>query len=1274
MTRIGAVRPVGAMRAPAILRTSLGLSFFAVVAFAMPSPASGDDLAPPLRFDCKPAVAGYATEYLGVDADATFSSGVDFGFEPGAIDSRWGGKPCDDVVTRDDPDKSLLRGAVRVASGTRFAVRLAPLTKVRVRAVLSSVPFWYTPGTTHYQLEPSRLDDISLTVTKGAAGSATVAADIDLRTPVSKGSLTTEVGSYRKVWFTGKSGADGILRIGFFGPAGKSIPVSAIEIHPLVPAPIVYRRDGSTTLASPTNSTIPGLAAFHAQDYEGARAGFSTIADPLTRAYAFAFLAGWLDGDDDDYGADLASCVAALQDPSLSSHPRAIELRDRAWDFAAAERHYRLRGFSWSYPLPPVGEGWFNVADPDVMLVWPTTAKSAEKHYYLAEALFSQAVGHTLDPIVAFHAGLHPDADFEVSPFAFRSLERVAKIHTGINPTHGITSGGLPDAGRIAALELAEDLFRDFETYGFLGLEFAGNAELASLAHAARPEVHQHALDGGLFSHWNGAAIDAPTFDLEDAWWSDGISPPDPSAPPWADAQRRYLGIYRRAVSWWLDEARAGDEFGGGFGDDPELIGQLVLPLAALEHHADGADRDALVAAARKTLESDWVVDGYYGGVFQDVEHTAEFTTYPLSVGLLLRPDDPALLAACLDAVRHLTSPKNGSAPWAIPTPGGGLRFASYYFNSSGPPDPDDDAYAPFAADVPLNARAMVPSLLFLGAMDNPKVEGDLLAWLRSWRDAASTTQASMPLGLVPASIRAADGAYGVNGEWWKAMGGFTAYSFPGNSSALSQLYAGFFGAAHDLADEDAHLWLLPTLRLIQGALTLESALDAGNPPSDVATAGTANWAWSQLLANADFWKLCAAARPKLATDPHLRSADDPLVPGSAPYVTDAFLAALDSALADHDVGYPTHLAVPQGPIDVAGGAYGRKGKIGLTISLQRGANWLANYFPLATTAVLYTDRAFLFHQASHQTLFGMLTGGELGFGAPSHICTWSPAGANDPPLDVAVVVNDFASGADGSSPRLRVMLYNFEAAPREVAARLWHRLPFGQYEMRYGAALTGTDYFANGVHSAETVTFDQRGDRFPFPLASRTLTLLEFERVGDATPQADFDVALSDADEPFVLAGDGGSMTAAVAATNFGDASIAGDSFRVEIRLRRPDGSALPLGKGGVTAIEVAADVDGGGLAGFDGYDLPATTIARSLPLTKPLLDLLAFGCSVEFRFESTTVDSDPGNDHRTLILDLETASKSLPDLVAKTPKGSAKQVEKKFVKLAKKVAKAQS
>ncbi len=1219
-------------------------------------------------------MAGYKAGYTGVDSSQTFTSGTGYGFESPATDSRYGGHPCDDVVDRDDPERDLLRGCVRVANGTRFSVRLPPLTKVRVRVVLSSVPFWYSPGTTHYQISPSRIDDLSISITKGSSSAAIVAGNIDLRTAWQKGSLDTEIGSYRKVWFTGTSGNDGVLRIGFFGPSGVLIPIAAVEVYPFEAAPLVYHRQGSVWLASPTGANVPGLASFHAHDYAAARAAFATIGDPLLRAYAFAFMGGWLDGTSDDPGADLLACESALDDPSLATDPRAIELRDELSDFTCAEKHYRLRGFSWSYPMPPEGEGWFNSTDPNVLLCASSTAKSAEKHYYLAEAIYAQACGHTIDPIVAENAGTHTDGEFEPSPFAFRSLERISAIHLGLNATHGYISGGAAQAGKLAALDLAEAILRAFDTGSFLSKEFAGNSGLASLAYSARPEVHHHSENGGLFTNWDGTDISMTAFDPSKAWWKNSIlaQDPDPSVPPWADLERRYLSLFRAGVKWWVLTAAKNHEYGGGFGDDPELAGLLVLPYAAIEHPSDQAIRDELVAAGQKTLNSSWVGNGYYDDVAIDVEHSAEFTTYPLLTSLSLKPKEPALMQRCLDVARHLAAPPSGSQPWTVVDAQGRRFFASYIFNSAGPVDLTDPNAAPFGIDVPLDCKALVPSLLFLGQMKNPTLQSDLFDWLKSWRDEAIAPAAPLPKGLVPAGIRALDHSYGTNGHWWEVPVAPNSYCFPANLSQMVQLYAGFFGDAHDLDDQTPYKWLLPALRLTQGVLGLEAAIAAGQTPSDVGTVGTANWALDQLRASSSFWQLAAWSRPRFATDSYLRTTDDPEVGGTSPYVSDTFLSTLDAALSVHDVGYPTHLAVPQGPIDVQGGQYGRKGKNGLTMQLTRGTKWLTNYFPLATTSVLYTDRAFLFNQSSHQTLYGMLTGGDVGLAAPNNVCTWTTPAPGDPPLDVSILVNDLATGAGGTNPRLRVLLFNFENGQRNVGIRLWHRLPFGQYALRYGEALASTDYFKNGQYNEKTITFDQRGDEFDFPLDGRKLTLLEIEHIGPATAAPGFDLALSNAQSPFSMDSGPDFFTANAAASNFGDASVPAANVEAHVVVKRATGEAVVLDKLGTTELVLPLDSDFTGVSGFNGYDLPSVALERTLPLPKEALALLSYGCRIEITFVSTLPDTDATNDSVKLTFDASTLSGLDPTItLPKAPKKAAK-LEKALKKAGKALAKA--
>jgi hypothetical protein len=1229
--------------------------------------AVGATLELPVRFDLKPAAAGYAAGYVGVDASGTFDPGVGYGFDSAPIDARYGEIVADDVVARDDEARPLLRGCVRVGSGTRFRMKLAPLAKVRVRVILGAVPFWYGLGTTHYTGEATRIDDLDVAATKGAAGLAPVASGIDLRTAHKKGSLATDVGSYRKLWFTATATADGTLDVRFLGPAGAKIPVAAIEVYPFVPAPLAYARSGGTWLQPAAGSSVPGLDAFHARDYAAAKEAFVAIEDRLMRGYALAFLAGWLDGSDGDHAAATALLAKdAIDHPSLAAHPRAIELADRIADFLRAEHHYFLRGYAEAHALPPEGEGWFNTAGGAVLAV-PAGQEAAEKHFYLAENLYAQQGGTSLAPIAALNAGTPTDPGFEPSPFVFRALERIATIHLGLNATHGYLQGGVPQADKLEPLELAEELLRRFESDGFLAAEFAGNADLAAKAHAARPEVHQHEQNGGLFEKWNGEPIDAPTFTSATKWWQDAIeTAPAPGAPPWAIAQRDYLRAFRAAARFWVEQRGslgAPGEFGGGEGDDPELLGLLVLPFAAIERHQDADIRAALIDGVRHALESKWIGDGYYGGVPTDVEHTAEFTTYPLAVGLGLEPTNPLLLQRSLDVARHLAVPNGDAVPWSVATQDGVRRFSSFAFNDQGPADTTLPEFAGHDVDVPLNARALAPAAGFLGATPNPTLRDHLLAWLEGWRREALANHASKPLGLVPAAVRSSDGSYGAGGpgaHWWKSGAAEGYYDYPANLQAIGQLYGGFFLLAYEVDVAERHRWLLPMLRLMKAVFAQEAAIAAGSPPAGLGVEGSTAWALAQLSTSSWFWSAAARSRSLLASDDYLRTTDDPAVPGAAPYVDDAFLAAYDAALATHPSGPAAHLVIPQGPIDVAGGTYGRKGKTTLVSQLRRGALWLAEYFPYATNSVLYTDRAFLFSQGSHDALYATLTGGDFGFSAATHVVNFA-AREGEPDPDLAVLVNDLATGSDGTAPRLRVLLYNFgvEAATFDFA--LWHRLPFGRYARREGEALSTTDWFKSGVYDASELEFTERGQRFPITLPPGQVRLLELEHVADLAPSMAGAIALAAAGAPLAIEeSTKKELRFAALATNIGDAPVTGATVEVAIELLGPDGSPVLI-KGKSVGATTTAPASGS-LAAVDGYDLPSVELSRSIPLTKPLLLLLGYGCSLRVTFAAPS--SSAGFEVRgddLLALD--------PTLTLGKPPKQAKKLKQAIAKQAKKL-----
>src|SRR6185436_19567117 len=141
-----------------------------------------------------------------------------------------------------------------------------------------------------------------------------------------------------------------------------------------------------------------------------------------------------------------------------------------------------------------------------------------------------------------------------------------------------------------------------------------------------------------------------------EAWWTPLFAQPSaapPGAPSWAIAERDYAREYRAGIAWWIANRADNGEFGGGSGDDPELVALIDGPLMAIRQPADAPARATLLDAANVVLDGKNVADGYYTGVPIDVEHSAEFTSYPIRVGLGLAPGDPYYLQAALDVAKH---------------------------------------------------------------------------------------------------------------------------------------------------------------------------------------------------------------------------------------------------------------------------------------------------------------------------------------------------------------------------------------------------------------------------------------------------------------------------------------------------------------------------------------------------------------------------------------------------------------------------------------------
>jgi hypothetical protein len=1224
---LSARRPSGG--AIAVFRLVSGIVLAAAAGGPLAAEAGAQTFTLPARFDFRPSGVPTATGYLFVEPTDLYGSTGNYGFTQAPVNARYGTSPAHDVVDREDDDRDVLRGCIDVANGTEFVCHVSPNQLVRARVVLSSVPFYWKLPLPIYDDAPTSVFDLEVAASDGTA-MRVVASDIDLRTPYVKAKPTSLLGSYRKVWLTAKADGAGKLRFRFNSASGAPSPVAAIEIYPFVPAPLKYKRQGATWLTPTAGGTLAGLAEFHARDYAGAHAKFLALADPLTRADALMWLAGWLTPVADGYAGALSDAKAALAVASLAANPRAIEMRDRLADYERAELHFSLRNYSFSHAMPPQGHGFFNPAWPgSIFAFYPGTQSNGIRHFYLAENLFYQVSGTaSLAATIAWNGGTHPDSRHEVFPLSFKALDRVARIYYSMNSTHSYKTGSTANPDALAGIELYENLWKSFDQGGFRTNEFDGCSELDLCCWVASSASHDHGSNGGLVEQWAGADVSSAYLDPQQAWWKPLLlaTPAPAGAPNWADFQRRYLHSYRSAIDWWIGQRAVGGEFGGGPGDDPELVALLHAPLAAIEQPGDALRRGVLFDSADRVLEGGFVEDGYYSNALVDVEHSAEFTTYPIRVALALAPGDPHYLDASLAVGKHLSYPGNPAKSWAAPGVGGWF-FHSLYFNTQGPPTFGDPNFADKFVDVPFNGRALLPAFQFLRHVNSPPLLETVLAWGRAWRNKALTVDSKRPLGLVPASVGGLGTVDGVDGSWWRAMQGPSLYDFPGAISSLPYLYDGAFGLGHDVDASQNYLWLVPMVEMLKGVTALQAKLDAGQPPSDINIVGSKNWALSQLRTTQAFVELAARMLAPIAADASLRTIDDPHVPGNAPYVDDEFITAYTSYLEKNAYGYSAYLAQPHGGADPLNGVYVRKGKSLLIAALSRGEGWLRNYFPLATSLVAFTDRAYLYHGASHRTLTGMLTGDPLDSAVPQPIVTWRAPETATQPLDVAILVNDLAVKEGTTNARLRVLLYNFEPVARSIEFRLWHRLPIGRYHLRTGPAHADTDYFTS-TPAATTLDFDHSGAGATISLPPQTTYLLELEWFAPLTPPTGFDLAISR--RQIAAKVDGSGMlrfTGTVFST--GNAGTPAATARLFAGLLDPTGKPVPLDSLGSTEIELPLTKNHPALAGVSAFALARADVELALPFTPAVAGILASGLRLQLRFEvSNGNDLHPGND----------------------------------------------
>lgn len=502
------------------------------------------------------------------------------------------------------------------------------------------------------------------------------------------------------------------------------------------------------------------------------------------------------------------------------------------------------------------------------------------------------------------------------------------------------------------------------------------------------------------------------------------LSAPDDRAPAWANHQRRALEQLHQIIRWWIEHRQLlNGEFGGNWGDDVEMW-RWWSPLLI------GFDDPALNAAQSRlalgNLSRPSLAAGYTSNL-TDVEHTAEETADTLTPLLHALGPTPELT----ERIQKLLTLADRT--WWGKNARGQLQFKHIDFNHEKVGADPARAY-----DTAYHTRVLQPVFLLWQRTRDPALTARLVPWLRTWTDAALSTDNGKPAGLVPAALHWPSGLVGSRARGWigpdlGADAMQDLYSYPHRPVAV--LTAALLQAHVQTRDPR---FLEPLLKMAE---LRRAHLRVGNSDGP---SGSPAWAAHRLPAVINEplakWRV-------LTGDSRF---DDLLLADANGYVR---LLLADSAAA----------------------------RATLTAQLAATANTLSHNWPMFTEEVRYTDRVLSFPHAWPPTIATGLA--RIDFALLYSTVTGDPGSVEAFPLNAVrwhTPPRDFAALVTENRPdRFTAELYHFGRAPRDLAATL-HALDPARYTWKL------TDLHGRPLADGHfTVTASSR--RLPLTLPPRT-------------------------------------------------------------------------------------------------------------------------------------------------------------------------------------------
>ena len=1105
----------------------------------------------PLRFDMQDPAGPLASGFLEVTDTLMYPSGSGTGPQYGWVGTSpmqgefRGPNPfvpthCNStlVTSCDSPIDSIVEDNVRASTGLAFKTDMDPGDYMCVLYLgdLGGYPNGRMP-----------LVDMRVRANGNVVADSIHALTLDNRVE-----WLDPLGGYRKVRFQVTVGRERYLTLRVdhqpsatpwqFG-FSDSVSIMGLEIYPADPAPVYFDHD-----VGGLETSVPGLQAgvsmFNAHDYEAALAAFRAFqpiddADRLAKAWALAWHQGWMTAEPGYYRRSVFDEIESLLDalaPSFSDDFSAMSLREQLADFRLGTSFMERRSYSpdIAFEAPFLGMG------PSSVMV---------SHLAAGVHLLEQMSSDVLSAVEDDYA--------TESPFFVKSQFLIARMLFGLNNLHAtLTTWPFPPAELPAHAQLLRITETSFSQARIDAL-FPTDMELIVFAWYVR----NFFLQGG----WDGASL--PPIDPQASWWAPYIQYPDPvTGPAWATSQLQALHMAREVGRWWIDNYLLGEdtscetpagEFGGGLGDDVELP-FLGIPIFRLEpEHA--IESRGINVLASSLFDSDMDLEDGYQMAIEDVEHSAERTTNPLTVLMQTEFGNPRWVEYAMRTARnmHEDDPLDPSDEnWTALLPGAPSarrHFRSYHLGATGV-----NTATPFRRDILLNTRAVAPGFQLLEFNHSPLLGTWLTEWARAWADRAlDTVPSGKPIGIFPGNVEVADtgpGALQITGyaqPWWEVPLPF----FPGTYRSLKQgdhrqMYA-MLGEAFRREGE---------VRLLT-PLAEAVAWLANTRPDVTARPGSEPWLAAKLT-NA-LTEIAEAYRGEITSV---------FGPGGATtqfgHVDGAMIDGLVASFGKLCLQY---LVAPVPP--------GGKVKTDLVTSFQQDVEWLEYFFPFATSLNSFTDKPGTLRvpTARGAALFETHAGSCLSK-VPYHRLSWSNP---DPqPHELSILVNE------ASPTRIATLCHNFELQPVSIEMIAWRGLEAGVYRVRVGADGNQDDVMDDP--SSATVTPPIEIPAFPhrfmvqIPPGLHVVELIKTGNTSAAAPTRP-DLAISECDMTYF------GTTLSVRVHNIGTANVGPALANVVVTNEQ---SGAVLGQAQILTIVQPSNLT----PSFRDVNLPGLTLAPNV------------------------------------------------------------------------------